>query len=221
MQLYLDTGNTDEVRKWIGTGVVDGVTTNPSLIAKEGRDFEQTIKEIIALFVKVGKKDFTVSAEVTTLTATEMVMQARHLAALDPHVVVKVPITIEGIAAITTLSKENIRTNATLCFSVSQALLAAKAGAYFVSPFVGRLDDAGEDGMALIRRIRTVYNQYGFATKLLTASVRSTEHVAAAAEAGSDIATVPPAIFTQLFEHPLTDAGLKKFMDDWAKHEKR
>ncbi len=221
MQLYLDTGDVGAVRKWVATGVVDGVTTNPSLIAREGRDFETVIREIVAAFAEAGKEGFTVSAEVTALDEDAMVAQARTLAALDPHVLVKVPITEEGIAAVGRLAKEDIKTNATLCFSAEQALLAARAGAWCVSPFIGRLEDTGEDGMALIGRIRAIFDRHGLATRILAASIRKAGHVSAAAEAGADIATVPPKVFAALFAHPLTEAGLKKFMDDWTAHEQR
>ncbi len=220
MKLYLDTGNVEDIKKAVATGVVDGVTTNPSLIAKEGRDFATVIKEIAAIFNEAGVQEFTVSAEVTALTADGMVREAEPLARLDPHVIVKVPLIPEGVKAISILSKKGIRTNATLCFSANQALLAAKAGATFVSPFIGRLDDVGEDGMALIESIRDVYDNYGFATEILAASIRSPLHVTQSAEAGADIATLPPKIFWQLFDHPLTAAGLEKFLTDWDSFKK-
>lgn len=219
MKIYLDTGNLDQIRHGLELGVVDGVTTNPTLIAKEGVKFEKRVKEIVALFKKLGKKDFTVSAEVTALTADEMVKQGVALSKIDSHVIVKVPLIPEGIKAVEQLCKQNIRTNVTLCFSQEQALMAAKAGAYFISPFVGRLDDIGTDGMQLVRDIRAIYDNYGFTTQILTASVRGPHHVVAAAHARSDIATIPYHVFEQLFHHPLTDKGLEQFLKDWAECE--
>jgi len=221
MKFYLDTGNVQEIRRCVALGVIDGVTTNPSLIAKEGRDFEQVIREITAIFNEADVRDFTVSAEVTALDTPTMVAEGERLAAIEPHIVVKVPITPAGIAAIAQLSKRGIRTNATLCFSATQALLAAKAGATFVSPFIGRLDDLGEDGMALIRQIRTIFDNYCFPTEILAASIRHPLHVVQAAEAGADIATIPAPVFEKLFQHPLTDAGLEKFLADWEKFTQR
>lgn len=214
MKLYLDTGNLEDIKKGLESGVVDGVTTNPTLIAKENVKFETRIKQIAAAFRKAKVKDFTVSAEVTTLTAKEMVKQALPLAKIDKNVLVKIPLTPEGIKATHELAQRKIRVNVTLCFSASQALLAAKAGAYVVSPFVGRLDDTGTRGMDLIEQIRHIYDTYGFETKILAASIRHTMHVIEAAEAGADIATLPFNVFEKLFQHPLTDSGLEKFMED-------
>lgn len=220
MKLYLDTGNVDDIREAAKIGIIDGVTTNPSLIAKEGRDFTQTVQEIVQVLDATGN-DFTVSAEVTELHAEKMIEQARALAAIDPHVVVKVPLIPEGIAAVHQLSREGIRTNVTLCFSTNQALLAAKAGAFIVSPFVGRLDDIGEQGMRLIKEIRAIYNNYHFTTQILTASVRHPHHITEAALAGSDIATMPKQVFFKLFTHPLTEQGNKRFLTDWTAYEQR
>lgn len=215
MKLYLDTGNLEQIQHGLELGVIDGVTTNPTLIAKENVRFEDRIKEIVRLFKKFGKKDFTVSAEVTALKADEMVKQGVKLSNIDKHIVVKVPLIPEGIKAVQILSNKGIRTNVTLCFSAEQALLAAKAGAYFISPFIGRLDDIGTDGMQLVRDIRQIYDNYGFKTQILTASVRGTAHVVNAAKVGSDLATIPYKVFEQLFNHPLTDKGLKQFLQDW------
>ncbi len=221
MLLYLDTGNVDEVTRWVATGVVEGVTTNPSLIAKEGRDFTAVITGIVAAFDAAGKKGFTVSAEVTGMAADDMVAEARQLSNLDPHIVVKVPLTVDGITAIRRLSDDGIRTNATLCFSLNQALLAARAGAFLVSPFLGRLDDVGEDGLALLRDIRAAYDRHHLPTKILAASIRDAEHVRGAALAGADLATVPPRVFATLFDHPLTTKGLERFRADWASFRER
>ncbi|RME52595.1 fructose-6-phosphate aldolase [Candidatus Woesearchaeota archaeon] len=216
MHIYLDTGNVEEIKAGVATGTIDGVTTNPTLIAKEGRDFETVIKEIATIFSKAGKKNYTVSAEVTAQDATTMVKQALPLTRLAKNILIKIPLIPEGLKAIHLLSQRNIRTNATLCFSLNQAILAAKAGAYVVSPFVGRLDDTGHDGMQLIQQIRTVYDRYSFSTKILTASVRHPLHVTQAALAGTDIITLPYAVFQKLIRHPLTDAGNKRFLADWS-----
>ncbi len=209
MKIFLDTANLDQLRKAAEFGVVDGVTTNPSLIAKEGRPLEEQIPAICEIV------NGDVSAEVIATTAPEMVAEARRLVKLHPNVVVKVPLTREGIKATAKLTGEGIRSNVTLCFSPAQALLAAKAGAYIVSPFVGRLDDVGASGMELIRTIKQIYGNYGFQTQILVASVRSPMHVVEAAKAGADIATVPYKIFDALFNHPLTDKGLAQFLRDW------
>ncbi len=209
MKIFLDTASVEEVKLGVSWGVVHGVTTNPSLVAKEGRDFKQVVKEICSIV-----KGPT-SAEVTTLTADEMIKQGTDIASWDKHVVVKVPLTEAGIAACKALSGSGVKVNVTLCFSANQALLAAHAGAEYVSPFVGRLDDINEDGMQLIEDIRTVYDNYGFKTQLLAASIRHPNHVFQSALAGADAATVPFKVLQQMFRHPLTDSGLAKFMDDW------
>jgi len=209
MKIFLDTANLDQLRKAAEYGVVDGVTTNPTLIAREGRPLEEQIPAICEII------DGDVSAEVIATTAPEMVEEARRLAKLHPNVVVKIPLTREGIKATARLTGEGIRSNVTLCFSPAQALLAAKAGAYIVSPFVGRLDDISASGMDLIRAIKQIYANYGFQTQVLVASVRSPMHVVEAAKAGADIATLPYKTFDALFNHPLTDKGLAQFLKDW------
>lgn len=211
MKFFLDTANLDEIRKGAGWGILDGVTTNPSLIAKEGRPIEEQVR----LICEIVNGD--ISAEVVSLEADEMVREGRALARLHQNVVVKVPLTRDGIQATSMLSREGIRVNVTLCFSPAQALLAAKAGAYIVSPFVGRLDDIGAVGMDLIRNIVTIYRNYGFKTQVLAASVRSPAHVVEAALAGAHIATMPLKTLDMLFTHPLTDKGLEQFMKDWAR----
>lgn len=215
MQLFIDSANLDEIREAATWGIISGVTTNPSLIAKEGRDFRTVIAEICALIPG------PISAECVTPTASEMIEEGRSLAAWHPNVVVKIPMTVEGIKAVRTLSAEGIRTNVTLVFSGNQAMVAAIAGATFVSPFVGRIDDAGGNGMDLIGEIRQIFDNYVYATQILTASVRHPVHVAQAARLGSDVATCPFKVLRQLFDHPLTDVGLDKFLADWRKLESR
>jgi len=211
MKIFLDTANLDELRKGAAWGIVDGVTTNPSLIAKEGVPIEEQIRRICDIV------DGDISAEVVSTKADEMIREAYQLAKLHKHVVVKVPLTRDGIQTTAKLSKEGIRFNVTLCFSASQALLAAKAGAYIVSPFVGRLDDISQEGMALIRDILIIYKNYGFKTQVLAASLRSPLHVAQAAHAGAHIGTMPLKVADMLFNHPLTDKGLDQFLKDYAK----
>ena len=211
MKIFLDSANLDELRKGAAWGIVDGVTTNPSLIAKEGRPIEEQIAKICEIV------DGDISAEVVGTVAEEMVREGRILAKIHKNVVVKVPLTRDGIKACSSLSKEGIRLNVTLCFSAAQALLAAKAGAYIISPFVGRLDDIGHNGMDLIRSIKQIYANYGFKTQILTASVRTPNHVIEAGLAGSHIATLPFKVLDQLFNHPLTDKGLENFLKDWGK----
>ena len=211
MKIFLDTANLDELRKAAAWGIVDGVTTNPTLIAKEGRAIEDQVRMICEIV------DGDISAEVVSTAADEMVREGRKLAKIHRNVVVKVPLTRDGIRACSIMSKEGIRLNVTLCFSTGQALLAAKAGAYIVSPFVGRIDDIGWTGMDLIRSIMTVYKNYGFKTQVLAASLRTPTHVMEAALAGSNIATMPFKVLDQVFNHPLTDRGLEQFLKDWAK----
>jgi transaldolase len=211
MKIFLDTANLEELKKGAAWGIVDGVTTNPSLIAKEGRPLEEQVRMICDIV------DGDISAEVVATEAPEMIKEARRLAKIHKNIVVKVPLTREGIKATAALTKEGIRQNVTLCFSPSQALLAAKAGAYIVSPFVGRLDDISYTGMDLIRSIVTIYRNYDFKTQVLAASLRSPTHVVEAALAGSHIATMPFKVLDLLFNHPLTDKGLDQFMKDWAK----
>ena len=211
MQLFLDTTDTAVLRELAATGLVDGVTTNPSLIMKSGRPMLEVIAEICDIV------EGPVSAEVAAVAADAMIAEGSRLALVAPNVVVKVPLTPAGLTATRELSQQGVQVNVTLCFSAVQALLAAKAGAAYISPFVGRLDDQGEDGMELIAEIRTVYDNYDFDTEILVASVRSTEHVRRAALIGADCATIPPAVFRDLFKHPLTERGLEQFLGDWAR----
>jgi transaldolase len=211
MQLFLDTTDTAVLKDLAATGLVDGVTTNPSLIAKSGRNMLEVIAEICGI---VGGP---VSAEVAAMDVDGMLAEGRKLAGVAPNVVVKVPLTREGLTATATFTAEGIQTNVTLCFSAAQALLAAKAGATYVSPFIGRLDDHGAQGMDLITEIRAIYDNYDYDTEILAASIRNPVHVTQAALAGADCATIPPAVFQALFKHPLTEAGLQQFMADWSK----
>ncbi len=211
MKIFLDTANLDELRKGASWGILDGVTTNPTLIAKEGIPLEDQIRRICAIV------DGDISAEVVSTDHEGMVREARQLAPIHKNIVVKVPLTREGIKTTALLSKEGIRFNVTLCFTASQALLAAKAGAYIVSPFVGRLDDISQEGMELIRQIVTIYKNYAFKTQILAASLRSPLHVAQAALAGAHIGTLPFKVLDMLFNHPLTDKGLEQFLKDYAK----
>lgn len=208
MKIFIDTADLNEIREAAAMGVVDGVTTNPTLVAKIGRPLKEVITEICAIV------DGPISAEVHATTADEIVAEGRELAALHPNVVVKVPLIDEGLKAVSTLSSEGIRTNVTLCFSASQALLAAKAGATYISPFIGRLDDIATDGMELIAQIVRIYENYGFATEVLAASIRHPMHVVQAALVGAHVATLPPAVIKQLLKHPLTESGLARFLED-------
>jgi len=211
MKFFLDTANLEELRKGVSWGIVDGVTTNPTLIAREGVPIEEQIRKICDIV------DGDISAEVVSTQSEEMVAEGRQLAKIHENVVVKVPLTRDGIRACSLLSKEDIRVNVTLCFSAAQALLAAKAGAYIVSPFVGRLDDIGWSGMELIRDIIPIYRNYGYKTQILAASLRSPMHVIDAAKAGAQIGTLPFKVLEMLFNHPLTDKGLEQFLKDHAK----
>jgi len=211
MKFFIDPANLDEIREAARLGIVDGVTTNPSLVAKEGKKFEDVIAEICTIV------DGPISAEVTALDYDGMLAQARPLAAIHKNVTIKVPLTKEGLRACRTLRGGGTEVNVTLCFSPSQALLAAKCGASFISPFVGRLDDVSIDGMELIRQIRAIYDNYGFGTQILAASIRHPIHVVECALAGADVGTMPFKVMMQLYEHPLTDIGLKKFLADWEK----
>ena len=211
MKIFLDTANLEELKKGAAWGIVDGVTTNPTLIAREGRPIEEQISKICEIV------DGDISAEVVGTVADEMIREGRLLAKIHKNVVVKVPLTRDGIRACSTLSKEGIRLNVTLCFTAAQALLAAKAGAYIISPFVGRLDDIGVDGMQLIHDIVQVYQNYGYKTQILAASLRTTNHVIESAKAGADIGTMPFKTLDALFSHPLTDKGLEQFLKDWGK----
>lgn len=211
MQLFLDSTDTGQIRELASTGLVDGVTTNPSLIAKSGRPMLEVIAEICDLV------EGPVSAEAVAPDVEGMLAEGRKLAGIARNVAVKLPLTRDGLIATAELAREGTNVNVTLCFSAVQALLAGKAGAAFISPFIGRLDDHGADGMALIGEIRAIYDNYGFDTEILAASIRTTDHVRAAAIAGADCATIPPAVFLDLFKHPLTEKGLDQFLSDWAK----
>ncbi|MDN5325123.1 MAG: transaldolase [Thermosipho sp. (in: thermotogales)] len=213
MKIFLDTANIEQIKKGVEWGIVDGVTTNPTLISKEGKPFEETIKEICQIV------QGPVSAEVISLDWQGMVKEARELSKIDQHVVVKIPMTPDGIKAVKILSSEGIKTNVTLVFSANQALLAAKAGATYVSPFVGRLDDIANDGINLLEEIITIYANYGFETEIIAASIRHPMHVLQAAMIGVDIATVPFNVLEKMFNHSLTDVGIKKFLEDWEKYK--
>jgi len=211
MKFFVDTAETAEIQELAATGLLDGVTTNPSLIAKSGRDF----KEVIAEICKITDGD--VSAEVAATDYDGMMSEAAELVKIADNVVIKLPLTLEGLKACKALTEKGHKTNVTLCFSANQALLAAKAGATYVSPFIGRLDDINVDGMELIREIRVIFDNYGFDTEILAASIRTANHVKECALIGADVATVPPATLKGLVKHPLTDKGLEAFLSDWAK----
>lgn len=214
MKFFLDTADVRQIREAWAMGVLDGVTTNPTLVSKTGRAFREILEEICSFL------EGPVSAEVVSVNSEGMVREGRELAAIHPNIVVKIPLIQEGLKAVKMLKRENIRTNVTLCFSANQALLAAKAGAAYVSPFIGRLDDISHDGMALVRDIRTIYKNYGYHTQLLTASIRHPLHVLEAAKSGSDVATMPFKVLEQIVKHPLTDIGLKRFLEDWDRYVK-
>jgi transaldolase len=211
MKFFIDTAEIAEIRELAATGLVDGVTTNPSLILKSGRDIMEVTREICALV------EGPVSAEVTATDASSMIAEGKHLAQIAPNIAVKVPLTWDGLKACKALTDAGHMVNVTLCFSATQALLAAKAGATFISPFIGRLDDIGLDGMELIADIRQIYDNYHFKTQILAASIRTVNHVAIAAKIGADVATIPPDVVKKLAGHPLTDKGLAAFLADWAK----
>src|SRR5262245_191396 len=211
MKFFVDTAEIKEIKELAAAGLLDGVTTNPSLVAKSGRDFKEVIAEIC------NAVEGPVSAEVTSLDADGMVEEGKKLSKIAKNVAVKVPLTLDGLKACRTLSQAGTMVNVTLCFSANQALLAAKSGATFISPFVGRLDDINIDGMELIREIRQIYDNYDFTTEILAASIRSANHVKEAALAGADVATVPPAVLKGLVKHPLTDKGIESFLADWKK----
>ena len=214
MKFFIDTANIDEIKEANDMGMVDGVTTNPSLVAKEGRDFEELIKEICEIV------DGPVSAEVISLDTEGMVKEARHLAALHDNIVVKIPMTVDGIKATRKLSEEGIKTNVTLVFSPLQALMAAKAGATYASPFIGRLDDLSNEGMFLVDQIVEIYSNYAFDTEIIVASIRNPIHVLDAALIGADIATIPFNVLAKFAAHPLTDKGIKTFLEDWNRAKK-
>ena len=209
MKFFIDTADVKEIRAAHDLGLVDGVTTNPSLIAKSGRKFKDVIKEIVSIV------DGPISAEVISLDAPGMIKEARELVKIHKNIVIKVPMTPEGLKATKALSEKGVKINVTLIFTPMQALLAAKAGASYVSPFVGRLDDISQDGMGIIEEIRTIFDNYGITAEIIVASVRNPVHVLNSALIGADIATIPYSVIMQLAKHPLTDAGIKKFLDDW------
>lgn len=211
MKIFIDTANLDEIRSAASMGILDGVTTNPSLVAKEGMEFRELLKEICAIV------QGDISAEVIATDVEGMLKEGRDLAKIHDNIVVKVPLTEDGLRAVKKFSAEGIRTNVTLCFSPNQALLAAKAGAYIISPFVGRLDDISTNGMDLIQQILTIYWNYQFETQVLVASVRHPMHVVESATMGAHIATMPYKVLTGLLKHPLTDIGLERFLQDWKK----
>jgi transaldolase len=211
MQFFIDTANVDEIKQAIDWGILDGVTTNPTLASKTGRPFMDVVKDILSIV------DGPVSLETVSLDADGMVKEGRFLAELGDNVVVKIPMTKEGMKAVNILEEEGIPTNVTLIFSPTQALIAAKAGASYVSPFIGRLDDISTDGMNLVRDIRKIFDNYGYETEIIAASIRHPIHVVEAAKAGSDIATIPFNVLEALFKHPLTDIGIEKFLKDWEK----
>jgi len=211
MKIFLDTANVDEIREAVSWGILDGVTTNPSLVAKEKRDFKELLQEICSLV------DGDVSAEVISTDFEGMVKEARELVKIADNIVVKIPLIKDGLKAVKFLKAEGIRANVTLCFSPSQAILAAKAGAYYISPFIGRLDDISSDGMNLVRQIVQIYRNYNFETKVLVASVRHPMHVVESALIGADVVTMPFKVLEQLIKHPLTDIGLERFLSDWKK----
>jgi len=215
MKFYLDTANVKEIQEAASLGLLDGVTTNPSLVAKEGRSFKEMLVEICNIV------DGPISAEVVSVEADAMVKEGKELAKIHKNIVVKVPLIAEGLKATKRLAAEGIKVNVTLCFSPTQALLAAKAGAWCVSPFIGRLDDISSNGMELIRQILTIYNNYDYKTFVLVASVRHPQHVVEAALAGGHICTMPFSIYQQMIKHPLTDIGLKKFLADWEAQNKK
>ncbi len=214
MKFFIDTANIDEIREASAMGVLDGVTTNPSLVAREGREFMDVLAEIVKIV------DGPISAEVTSTEFDGMMVQARKLAKFHDNIVVKIPIISEGLKAIKACSDEGIRVNVTLCFSANQALLAAKAGATYISPFLGRLDDIGHNGMDLLREIRTVYDNYGYPTQILAASIRSPLHVTEAALIGADVATIPFKVLQAIIKHPLTASGQERFLADWESVKK-
>ena len=211
MDIFIDTADVEAIREYAAIGIIDGVTTNPSLIAKTGRKFKEVVEEICAIV------DGPISAEALSTSAKEMIEEARELAKIHANIVVKIPMTAEGLKTVSAVSKEGIKTNVTLCFSSSQALLASKSGATYISPFVGRLDDISQPGMDLISEIVEIYENYDYSTQVLVASIRNPIHFTEAASMGAHVATVPPKVLGQLIKHPLTDMGVEKFLADWEK----
>jgi len=214
MKFFIDTANIEQIKEAEAMGLLDGVTTNPTLVSREGKNFRELLNEIVEVV------DGPISAEVVSTDYAGMMKEAEELAAINKNIVVKIPLIPEGIKAVKSLSSKGIKTNVTLCFSPAQALLAAKAGASYISPFVGRLDDISHDGMELIEQIATIYSNYGFETEILVASIRHPMHLVQAALMGADVATMPFAVIKKLFNHPLTDIGLENFLNDWKKLEK-
>ncbi|MBR2098182.1 MAG: fructose-6-phosphate aldolase [Firmicutes bacterium] len=217
MKLFIDTANTDEIREAASWGVLSGVTTNPSLIAKEGKEFKSVVKEITEIADASPSNIASISAEVLSDDAEGMIAEAHELVKIHDVITIKVPMTEEGIKAVSILSKEGIKTNVTLIFSPNQALLAARAGASYVSPFVGRMDDIANDGAGLVAEIAEIFDIYGIDTEIIAASIRTPKDVTECAKAGADIATIPYAVLKKMFKHPLTDKGIQQFKDDWAK----
>lgn len=217
MKIFIDTANTDEIREAASWGVLSGVTTNPSLIAKEGKEFKSVVKEITEIADASPSNIASISAEVLSDDAEGMIAEAHELVKIHDVITIKVPMTEEGIKAVSILSKEGIKTNVTLIFSPNQALLAARAGASYVSPFVGRMDDIANDGAGLVAEIAEIFDIYGIETEIIAASIRTPKDVVECAKAGSDIATIPYAVLKKMFKHPLTDKGIQQFKDDWAK----
>jgi len=211
MKIFIDTANIEEIREVAALGVLDGVTTNPSLMSKEQGDYRDMLKEICDIV------QGPVSAEVVADEADEMLRQAREYAKISEHIVIKVPLVAEGMKAVKILTAEDVKTNVTLCFSANQGLIAAKAGATYISPFVGRIDDVGQDGMEVVAELVEVYENYAYPTQVLAASLRHPKHVLEAAKIGADVATIPYSVIMQMLKHPLTDVGLKKFTEDWEK----
>lgn len=211
MKFFLDTAIVEDIRWANEIGVIDGVTTNPTLIARSGRKFEEVVKEITSIV------DGPISAEAVSMEAPEMLQEARELSRIHPNIVVKIPMTEEGMKVVKTVSREGIKTNVTLVFSPNQALIAAKCGATYVSPFIGRIDDTGHIGMDLVRDIVIILENYSFPTEVIVSSIRHPQHVVDAAVAGAHVATIPPDVLRKMFRHPLTDVGIKKFLEDWEK----
>ena len=214
MKIFIDTANVDEIRRMNELGIIDGVTTNPTLIAREKRRFKDVVTEIVRI------ADFPISIEAVSTEAQAIVKEARELAGIAPNIVVKIPIIEEGLKAVKILSREGVKTNVTLVFSANQAFLAAKAGATYVSPFIGRLDDIGHEGMQIVRDIVQIYKNYEYETQVIVASIRHPLHVLDAAKAGAHVATIPPDVLRRMIGHPLTDIGLQRFLEDWKKVEK-
>ncbi len=215
MKIFIDTANIEQIKEIQSLGLLDGVTTNPTLVARENKDFISLIKEICSIV------EGPVSAEALSLTSDEIIKEARNLSKIHKNVVVKIPITKDGLKAVGVVSKEGIKTNVTLCFSATQALLAAKAGATYISPFIGRLDDISQVGIDLIRDIKLIYQNYGYKTQIIVASIRNPLHVLEAAKIGADVATIPYEVLLNLIKHPLTDIGMERFLKDWAKVPKK